>query len=227
MVVNVAVVAAAVVVIIIATSVVVVVVVATAVIVDVVRWVCGVVPIEAALTVTVMMGVGLVAVASVGVVVLISAAVIAAIAAAVTSIIDIAASQTVSVVGVFVAIVAVVAAHTVLAVRVVLVVSAVHNGVRFAAASFLMAVVFVAMCGQASHTASGRHVLHSQRHGGLVSAVVIVIGCYWRTWRRRTWSSTVVVYGTEDVVDVARFGKLVGEMSRSSWWPGGFISRVT
>ena len=60
-VVTVAVVAAAVVVMMVATSIVVV----TAVVVDIVRWVCGPVPIEAALTVTVMMVVMHVAAASV------------------------------------------------------------------------------------------------------------------------------------------------------------------
>ena len=47
-----------------------------------------------------------------------------------------------------------------------------------------------------------RLVLRWRRRGRAV-ALVIVVGRYWRARWRRTWSSSVVIYGAEDVVNVS------------------------
>ena len=191
---------AAAVIVVVAAIVVVVGVVATAAVVDVVRCARGVIPIEAAVTAEVMVVVArIIAVIS-----------CVAITAAVALVVDVVAVRTP--LGVLVAVFAAVAARTVLIVRVLPVVSAACKllscgrpasavvGVRSAAAWSLTAVVFVATMGWL--------VLRWWRRGRAV-VPVIVVGRYWRARWRRTWSSSVVVYSAEDVVNVG-WSKAVG-----------------
>jgi len=179
---------AAAVIVVVAAIVVVVGVVATAAVVDVVRCARGVVPIESAVTAEVMVVVArIIAVIS-----------CVAIAAAVALVVDVVAARTP--IGVLVAVVAAVAARAVLVVRVLPVVSA---------ACMLLSCGRPASAVVGVRSAEmGRLVPRWWRRGRAV-VPVIVVGRYWRARWRRTWSSSVVVYGAEAVVNVG-WSKAVG-----------------